>query len=150
MSVDASGGLRVSVYHRKHIRDHGHPSLAALHDTPTSSPRLAPQLACARAVSRVPRAACAPESAKRAHDAKLPRLSAARCIRRGAMWAVEIACRTWADREEGEVVAAVRALCRIRGDGSAIAKAVARRLRTFLVQALSNRAQQDLALNRKI
>ena len=60
------------------------------------------------------------------------------------MAAVEIACQTWADREEGESVAAVRALCRIRGDGTAIAKAVARRLRTFLVQAFSNRVQRYL------
>ena len=56
-----------------------------------------------------------------------------------AMAAVEVACKAWADCEGSEAVAAVCALCRISGDVSAVAKAVARRLRTFLVQAFSNR-----------
>lgn len=56
-----------------------------------------------------------------------------------AMAAVEASCKAWADCEGSAAVAAVCALCRISGDVSAVAKAVARRLRTFLVQAFSNR-----------
>ena len=55
------------------------------------------------------------------------------------MAAVEVACQAWADCEGSAAVAAVRALCRNEGDATALAKAVARRLRSFLVQAFSNR-----------
>ena len=58
------------------------------------------------------------------------------------MAAVDIACQAWADCEGSEAVAAVRALCRISGDVTAVGKAVGRRLRTFLVQASPNRGQQ--------
>ena len=51
---------------------------------------------------------------------------------RRVMAALELACRIWRDRVGDE--AAVDVLRRIRGDGSATAKAVARRVRTYLVQ----------------
>ena len=47
------------------------------------------------------------------------------------MAALELACRIWRDRVGDE--AAVDVLRRIRGDGSATAKAVARRVRNYLV-----------------
>ena len=48
------------------------------------------------------------------------------------MAALELACRVWRDRVGDE--AAVDVLRAIRGDCSATAKAVARRVRTYLVQ----------------
>ena len=52
---------------------------------------------------------------------------------RRVMAALELACRIWRERAGNEIAAAVDVLRRIRGDGSATAKAVGRRLRTYLV-----------------
>ena len=52
---------------------------------------------------------------------------------RRVMAALELACRIWRERAGNEIAAAVDVLRRIRGDCSATAKAVARRLRTYLV-----------------
>ena len=54
---------------------------------------------------------------------------------RSAMSAVELACRAWKERADSEPRAAVEVLRDLRSDSSATAKAVARRLRTYLVQA---------------
>ena len=51
------------------------------------------------------------------------------------MAALDLACRAWQERVGNEIDAAVQVLRFIRGDRSVTAKAVGRRLRTFLVQA---------------
>ena len=50
------------------------------------------------------------------------------------MAALDLACRTWQERVGDEVNAAVGVLREIRWDRGMTAKAVARRLRTYLVQ----------------
>ena len=48
--------------------------------------------------------------------------------------ALELACRIWQERVGNEVEAAVEVLREVRWDRSVTAKAVGRRLRTYLVQ----------------
>ena len=49
--------------------------------------------------------------------------------------AIAMACQTWAERQGSEAIAAASALVNLRGSTGSTAKAVARRLRNFLVQA---------------
>ena len=53
-----------------------------------------------------------------------------------AAMAIAMAIEVWAGREESEPQAAVSAIIGLRGFGGVEAKAVGRRLRTFLFQAL--------------
>ena len=51
------------------------------------------------------------------------------------MWAIESACRAWADHDGEETVAAVQVLACLRGYNDVATRAVSRRLRMFLLQA---------------
>ena len=60
------------------------------------------------------------------------------------MWAIESACRAWADHDGEETLAAVQVLACLRGYNDVTTKAVSRRLRMFLLQAgIENKQDHD-------